>query len=94
VLWCGVNFFYIKNIYKKIVNDLKVLGLSTKLYLKKLNLSATSNLEVIFIILIIISNLHDPSLSEFSYNIKPGALDMGLAAKSCYKSVIIKKKKN
>jgi len=71
-----------------------VLGLSTKLYLRALSLSATPDLEVIFIILIIIIlNLHDPSLSEFDCNIKPGALDMGLAARSCYKSVIIKKEK-
>jgi hypothetical protein len=70
------------------------LGLSAKLYLRALNLSATPDLEVIFIILIIILNLHDPSLSKFSCNIKPGALDMGLAARSCYKSVIIKKEKN
>jgi hypothetical protein len=71
-----------------------VLGLFAKLYLRVLSLSATPDLEVIFIILIIILNLHDPSLSEFGYNIKPGALDMGLAARSCYKSVIIKKEKN
>jgi len=71
-----------------------VLSISAKLYLRTLSLSATSDLEVIFIILIIILNLHDPSLSEFGCNIKPGALDEGLAAKSCYKSVIIKKKKN
>jgi len=44
-----------------------VLGLSAKLYLRALSLSATPNLEVIFIILIIILNLHDPSLSEFNW---------------------------
>jgi hypothetical protein len=55
-----------------------VLSLSTKLYLRALSLSATPDLEVIFIIL----NLHDPSLSKFSCNIKLGALDMGLASKS------------
>jgi len=70
-----------------------VLGLSAKLYLRALSLSATPDLEVIFIILIIILNLHDPSLSEFGCNIKPGALDMGLAARSCYKNMIIKKEK-
>jgi hypothetical protein len=70
-----------------------VLSLFVKLYLRVLNLSATSDLEVIFIILIIIINLHDQSLSEFGCNIKPGALDMSLAARSCYKSVIIKNKK-
>ena len=71
-----------------------MLGLFAKLYLRALSLSTTSDLEVIFIKLIIILNLHDSSLSEFSCNIKPGALDMGLAAMSCYNSVIIKKEKN
>ena len=56
-------------------------------------MSATLDPKVIFIILIIILNLYDPSLSEFGCNIKPGALDMSLVARSCYKSVIIKKKK-
>jgi len=70
-----------------------VLGLSAKLYLRALGMSATPDPKVIFIILIIILNLHYPSLSEFGCNIKPGALDMGLAAMSCYKSVIIKKEK-
>jgi len=70
-----------------------VIVLFAKLYLKVLSLSATPDLEVIFIILIIIINLHDPSLSEFGCNIKLGALDMSLAARSCYKSVIIKNKK-
>jgi hypothetical protein len=70
-----------------------VLSLFVKLYLRVLNLSATSDLEVIFIILIIIINLHDQSLSEFGCNIKPGALDMSLAVRSCYKSMIIKNEK-
>ena len=70
-----------------------MIVLFAKLYLKVLSLSATPDLEVIFIILIIIINLHDPSLSEFGCNIKLGALDMSLAARSCYKSVIIKNKK-
>jgi hypothetical protein len=52
------------------------------------------DLKVIFTILIIILNLHDPSLSEFGCNIKPRALDMDLVARLYYKSVIIKKKKN
>jgi len=55
-----------------------------------LSLFATPNPKVIFIIL----NLHDPSVSEFGCNIKPGALDMSLLARSCYKSIITKKKKN
>ena len=71
-----------------------MLALSTKLYLKALGLFATSDPKVIFIILIIILNLHDPSVSEFGCNIKPGALDMSLLGRSCYKSVIIKKGKN
>jgi hypothetical protein len=36
-----------------------VLGLSAKLYPRVLGLAATPNLRVIFIILIIILNLHD-----------------------------------
>ena len=70
-----------------------MLGLSTKLYLKALGLFVTPGPKVIFIILIIILNLHDPSISEFSCNIKLGALDMSLLVRSCYKSVIIKKEK-
>jgi len=58
-----------------------------------LDIFATPDPKVIFIILIIILNLHDPSVSEFGCNIKPGALDMSLLASSCYKSVIIKKEK-
>jgi hypothetical protein len=70
-----------------------VLGFSTKLYLRALGLSVTRNPKFIFLILIIILNLHDPSLSEFGCNIKLGTFDMSLVARSCYKSVIIKKKK-
>jgi hypothetical protein len=70
-----------------------MLGLLVNLYLRTLSFSTTSDLEIIFIILIIILNLYDSSLSEFSCNIKPGALDMSLAARSCYNSVIIKKEK-
>ena len=70
-----------------------MLGLLINLYLRALSLSTTSDLEVIFIILIIILNLYDPSLSEYGCNIKPGALDMGLTARSCYKNMIIKKEK-
>jgi hypothetical protein len=57
-----------------------------------LGLFVTPDSKVIFIILIIILKLHDPSVSEFGCNIKPGALDMSLLARSCYKSVKIKKK--
>jgi hypothetical protein len=41
----------------------------------------------------IILNLHDSSLSGFGCNTRPRALDVGLAARSCHKNVIIKKKK-
>jgi hypothetical protein len=51
-----------------------VLGFSTKLYLKALGLFASPDPKVIFIILIIILNLHDPSVSEFGCNIKLGSL--------------------
>ena len=57
-------------------------------------MSATFDPKVIFIILIIILNLHDSSLSGFGCNTRPRALDVGLAARSCHKNVIIKKKKN
>jgi hypothetical protein len=71
-----------------------MLSLSAKLYLRALGMSATSNSKIIFIILIIILNLHDLSLSEFGYNIKPGALNRNTTVKSYYKSVIVKKEKN
>ena len=61
--------------------------------MRVLGLSVTADPKVIFIILIIILNIHDASLSEFGCNIKPGAFDMSLVARFCYKSVIIKKKK-
>jgi hypothetical protein len=51
-----------------------VLGLSTKLYLRELGLFASPDPKVIFIILIIILNLHDSSVSEFGCNIKLGSL--------------------
>jgi p-aminobenzoyl-glutamate transporter AbgT len=57
-----------------------------------LGLSTTPDPKVIFIILIIILNLHDSSLSAFGCNTRPGALDMDLAARSYHKSIIIKKK--
>jgi hypothetical protein len=52
------NFFCIKNIKKN--KNLKILGLA-----------ATPDLRVIFIILIIKLNLHDPSLSDYSCNTGP-----------------------
>ena len=64
-----VILFYIKNIKKN--KNLKILGFSTKLYLKILGLAATSDLKVIFIILIITLNLYDSSLKESDCNIGP-----------------------
>jgi hypothetical protein len=51
-----------------------VLGLSAKLYPRVLGLAATSDLRVIFIILIITLNLHDPSLSGFGCNTRPNKI--------------------
>jgi hypothetical protein len=51
-----------------------VLGLSVKLYLKILDLTVMSDLKVIFIILIIILNLPDLNLSEFSWNTRLNSL--------------------
>jgi hypothetical protein len=64
-----VIFFCIKNIKKN--KNLKILGFSTKLYPRILSLTATPDLRVIFIILIIKLNLHDPSLSESGCNTGP-----------------------
>ena len=55
-----------------------------------MGLPATLDPRVIFIILIIILNLHDSSLSESDSTPDPRALDVGLAARSCHKSMIIK----
>jgi len=54
-----------------------VLGLFAKLYPRLLGLAATSDPRVIFIILIITLNLHDPSLSGFGCNTKPNNLACG-----------------
>ena len=67
-----------------------MLDFSTKIYPKTLGLAATLDPRVIFIILIIILNLHDSSLNESDCNIRPIALDVGLAARLCNKSMIIK----
>jgi p-aminobenzoyl-glutamate transporter AbgT len=48
-----------------------------KLYPRVLGLAATPDPRVIFIILIIILNLHDSSLSEFDCNIRPNSLGCG-----------------
>ena len=51
-----------------------MLGLSAKIYPKALGLAATLDLKVIFIILIIILNLHDLSLSESGCNTGPKSI--------------------
>jgi hypothetical protein len=51
-----------------------MLGLSVKLYPRVLGLTAMSDSKIIFIILIITLNLHDPSLSEFDCNTRPNSL--------------------
>jgi len=48
-----------------------MLGLSAKIYPKALGLAATLDPRVIFIILIIILNLHDLNLSESGCNTEP-----------------------
>jgi hypothetical protein len=62
-----------------------VLDLSAKIYPRVFGLAATLDSRVIIIILIIILNLHDSSLSESGCNIGLRALDVGLAARSCHK---------
>jgi hypothetical protein len=54
-----------------------VLGLSAKIYSKALDLAATLDPRIIFIILIIILNLHDLSLSESDCNIEPKSIRYG-----------------
>jgi len=53
------------------------LGFSAKLYPKVLGLAATPDLKVIFIILIITLNLHDPSLSKPGCNTGPKNIGYG-----------------
>ena len=67
-----------------------MLCLFTKLYPRVFGLAESLDPRVIFIIFIIILNLHDPSLNGFGCNTKPNSLGCGLAAMSCHKSVIIK----
>jgi hypothetical protein len=67
-----------------------VLGLSAKLYPRILRLVITPDPKVIFIIIIIILNLHDPVGLGLVLIPDPIALDMDLAARSCHKSMIIK----
>jgi len=58
-----------------------VLGLSSKLYPRILDLAATPDPRVIFIILIITINLHDPSLSGSDCNTRPNSLGCGFGFK-------------
>jgi len=80
-----VNFFLYKK-YKK--EDLKVLGFSAKLYPRILGLAITSDPKVIFIIIILILNLHDSV--GLALIPDPIVLDVDLVARSCHKSMIIK----
>jgi hypothetical protein len=52
-----------------------VLGFSAKIYPKTLGLAATLDPRIIFIILIIILNLHDSSLRESDCNTRPNSLE-------------------
>jgi hypothetical protein len=67
-----------------------VLGLSVKLYPRILGLIIMPDPKVIFIIIIIILNLHDPVGIGLALIPNPIALDVDLVAKSCHKSMIIK----
>jgi hypothetical protein len=58
-----------------------VLGLSAKIYPRAFGLDPTLDLRVIFIILIIILNLHDSSLSESGCNTGPKSLGCGSGCK-------------
>jgi hypothetical protein len=58
-----------------------VLGLSAKIYPKALDLTVTLDPRVIFIILIIILNLHDSSLSESDCNTRFKSLGCGFGCK-------------
>ena len=67
-----------------------MLGLSAKLYPRILGLVIMSDPKVIFIIIIIILNLHDPVGLGLALIPNLIALEVDLAAKSCHKSMIIK----
>jgi len=58
-----------------------VLCLYAKIYPRAFSLAATLDPRVIFIILIIILNLHDSSLSEFGCNTGPKSLGCGCGCK-------------
>ena len=65
-----------------------MLGLSTKLYPRILDLAVISDPKIIFIILIITLTCMTPVGVVVIPD--PIALDAGLVARSCHKSVIIK----
>ena len=67
-----------------------MLDLSAKLYPKILGFVIMSDPKVIFIIIIIILNLHDPVGLGLALIPNLIALEVDLAAKSCHKSMIIK----
>jgi hypothetical protein len=48
-----------------------MLGLSANIYPKALDLAATLDRKILFIILIITLNLHDLNLTEFGCNTRP-----------------------
>jgi len=75
-----VNFLYIKNTQKKLRS--KNVRSFCKVIFKNLGF------KIIFIILIITLNLHDPI--GLAAILDPIALDAGLAARSCHKNVINK----
>jgi hypothetical protein len=58
-----------------------VLGLSAKICPRAFGLAAILDPKLIFIILIIILNLHDSSLSESGYNTRPKSLECGSGCK-------------
>jgi p-aminobenzoyl-glutamate transporter AbgT len=58
-----------------------MLGFSVKLYQRVLGLTAMPDPKIIFIILIVILNLHDLSLSEFDCNTRPNNLGCGSGCK-------------
>jgi hypothetical protein len=72
-----INFFFFFNIKKIKKLKSKRLSFSTKLYLRVLSLTTASHPRVIFIILIIILNLHEPSLSKSDFNTIPKSFGCG-----------------
>jgi len=58
-----------------------VLSLSAKIYPEALGLTAMLDPRVIFIILIVILNLHDSSLSESDCNTRSKSLECGSGCK-------------